>query len=296
MHGEGTPGGPCGCTLCIESEPAGAQVTVGGDVAGRTPLCVSLPPGTHRIRVALEGRVPWESEITLAGSQTLYLPVLSLRTAVPPAAAIQTVAGDGQDPLAVGFRDVSTGDVSHRTWDFGDGATSTDAETVHAYRAPGNYTVTLVACGPAGCDTASVLVRVGNQAPPGSPANATAGGPLQPSGDNPPVIGGSTGFIEVRCPVEGAAVYVDGIYRGEVRGGTLRIPIYLTGSPCRTLTVRAEGYLPATVPIQKYPGEGETVTVEIRPVRIGPVPALSAGLANLTPRPGNVTVPPASPR
>ena len=44
---------------------------------------------------------------------------------------------------AVGFTDASTGDLTSRTWDFGDGGSSTLAGASHTYSRAGNYTVTL---------------------------------------------------------------------------------------------------------------------------------------------------------
>ncbi|MBP1928956.1 hypothetical protein J2741_001503 [Methanolinea mesophila] len=49
----------------------------------------------------------------------------------------------GQAPLTVSFTDASTGDPTFRTYDFGDGSSSTAKNPVHTYRSPGTYTVTL---------------------------------------------------------------------------------------------------------------------------------------------------------
>ena len=52
----------------------------------------------------------------------------------------------GPAPLAVQFRDASTRGtetITSRTWDFGDGSTSTSEDPSHTYAAPGIYTVNL---------------------------------------------------------------------------------------------------------------------------------------------------------
>jgi PKD repeat protein len=49
----------------------------------------------------------------------------------------------GQAPLTVSFTDASRGDPTFRTYDFGDGFSSTAKNPVHTYRSPGTYTVTL---------------------------------------------------------------------------------------------------------------------------------------------------------
>ena len=58
------------------------------------------------------------------------------------------------EPLAVTFTDTSTGTITNRFWDFGDGATTntTTNSIVHTYAA-GTYTVTLIASGDAGVGT-----------------------------------------------------------------------------------------------------------------------------------------------
>ncbi|HQE86306.1 MAG TPA: PEGA domain-containing protein, partial [Methanolinea sp.] len=359
------------CSLCLESDPASALVTIDGIERGVTPICVPLAPGTHRITISKEGYVPWEGEITTGASQTLSLPVFSLRpvarfvveagcspggavlpegpvrvpkggtveflfvpetgyelvdvlvdgrsigphprtrlegisrnhtvrgvfspvTPSSPVAAILANSTDGVAPLAVQFQDVSEGDVANRSWDFGDGTSSTDPSPVHVFYEPGNYTVTLGVCGRGGCNLSApsclIVVREGSTGGNGTSGESEGGG-VTPGADddNPPLIGGSTGFLRVRCPVEGASVFIDGDYRGEIRNGTLDILIYLTGTPCRAVTVKAPGYLPATVPISRYPDEGETVVIEVAPILIGPSPGVFEGQGRSSPLPGNVT-------
>lgn len=49
----------------------------------------------------------------------------------------------GQSPLAVRFRDTSTGVPTNFLWSFGDGATSTERNPVHTYTSSGSFDVTL---------------------------------------------------------------------------------------------------------------------------------------------------------
>ncbi|NLE27888.1 MAG: PKD domain-containing protein, partial [Clostridiaceae bacterium] len=58
----------------------------------------------------------------------------------------------GDAPLAVRFTDLSTGTTA-RSWNFGDGTTSTEQNPVHVYTAAGVYTVSLTATNDAGNDT-----------------------------------------------------------------------------------------------------------------------------------------------
>ena len=59
----------------------------------------------------------------------------------------------GNVPLTVSFTDHSVGGITSWSWDFGDGATSTEQNPNHTYRTPGTYTVSLTVTGPAGSNT-----------------------------------------------------------------------------------------------------------------------------------------------
>lgn len=69
---------------------------------------------------------------------------------VAPIAAGTADRTSGEAPLAVRFEDQSQGLVTALEWDFGDGQRSSERTPEHLYRAPGAYTVALVARNPAG--------------------------------------------------------------------------------------------------------------------------------------------------
>jgi PKD repeat protein len=73
--------------------------------------------------------------------------------ASPPLADFTASPTSGTAPLIVSFTDESTGNITSRTWDFGDGETSTQMNPQHTYEDPGMYTVTLTARGPDGEDS-----------------------------------------------------------------------------------------------------------------------------------------------
>ena len=92
---------------------------------------------------------------TLVGGSNPESAGLATRfTAVSLSAGFTASPTNGVAPLAVAFTDTSTGTISNRFWDFGDGSTSNATATSlsHPYIA-GIYTVTLVASGPAGVST-----------------------------------------------------------------------------------------------------------------------------------------------
>lgn len=74
------------------------------------------------------------------------------------------IAAASQDPMTIQFVDRSTAEpVLFRSWDFGDGATSTEPEPVHSYERPGAYLVRLTVTGGQGPLAATKLVHVENR-------------------------------------------------------------------------------------------------------------------------------------
>ena len=82
-----------------------------------------------------------------------------------PVASFTTDANSGQVPFTVKFTDTTTGSVSSRNWDFGDGSTSTDQSSTHTYVTEGSYNVTLTATGPGGSNTATSTEPITVSAP-----------------------------------------------------------------------------------------------------------------------------------
>ncbi len=76
--------------------------------------------------------------------------------------------------LSVVFANTSQSSESY-VWDFGDGATSTDADPTHAYAEDGDYTVTLIATNDCGTDTTTQTVSIVTAPQAGFSADATAG-------------------------------------------------------------------------------------------------------------------------
>ena len=84
---------------------------------------------------------------------TAQLPYLQIvyHLAVPEADFSGTPTS-GAAPLQVQFTDTSSNGPTSWSWDFGDGATSTEQNPSHTYSTPGTYTVTLTASNSAGSD------------------------------------------------------------------------------------------------------------------------------------------------
>jgi PKD repeat protein len=73
----------------------------------------------------------------------------------PLAANFTGTPTSGPAPFLVTFTDTSTGSITNRFWNFGDGSTTNTAATgvSHTYNLPGTNTVTLTVTGPAGSNT-----------------------------------------------------------------------------------------------------------------------------------------------
>ena len=75
----------------------------------------------------------------------------------PPLAGFAPSPASNANPLAVTFRNASSGEYTGILWDFGDGVTSSDPNPTHTYTAPGDYLVTLTLTG--GIDGTSDVVQ-----------------------------------------------------------------------------------------------------------------------------------------
>ena len=109
-------------------------------------------PGTYTVKLILQDDVFCNSPDSL---------VTQIRVAALVKADFES-PGTGCAPYNAVFNNTSAGG-SQFTWDFGDGATSTDVSPTHLYAAPGTYTIKLTAVDSATCniiDTKSFTITV----------------------------------------------------------------------------------------------------------------------------------------
>jgi hypothetical protein len=90
-------------------------------------------------------------------------------------------------------------------------------------------------------------------------------------------LGGDQGWIEVRCNVDGARVYFDGVEKGVISGGSLTVPVYTTAAPFNSFTVEKAGYTPYSGELS-MPANGQTKVVyaTLNPIPT-PVPPVNYG-------------------
>lgn len=125
-------------------------------------------PGTYSVTLTI-------TRGTETSTATKSIVVSASSPTVPPVAAAFDASNNS--PIAgenVTFNDRSTGSPTSWTWSFGDGSTSTAQNPVHAYAAPGSYTVMLFAANAFTSGTATKTINVASIAPYRSLISAAA--------------------------------------------------------------------------------------------------------------------------
>src|SRR5438874_2317310 len=79
----------------------------------------------------------------------------------PPTANFSANPTSGNAPLSVQFTDQSSGSITSRDWNFGDGSSHSSAQNPsHTYNTAGDYTATLTVTGSGGSNSKSVAIHV----------------------------------------------------------------------------------------------------------------------------------------
>ena len=119
---------------------------------------------------------------------------------VSPTAAFTGTPTSGAAGLVVTFADSSTGTITNRFWDFGDGTTSNTLATgmEHTYSSVGSYDVSLTVSGPAGTDTMTRAgyITIGNT-PPVITEGATVSNAALQVGNTIVVVAGDTNTFSI---------------------------------------------------------------------------------------------------
>lgn len=125
---------------------SGSSFTVPG--LGSTNVVVSFTPPT-------EGS--FSNTVVFASSGGGSTNVLLGAGAIVPVASFVGNPTRGTVPLLVSFTDTSTGTITNRSWDFGDGGITNTTLTnlTHTYLVAGSNTVSLTLTGPVGTNTSS---------------------------------------------------------------------------------------------------------------------------------------------
>jgi hypothetical protein len=100
-------------------------------------------------------------------------------------------------------------------------------------------------------------------------------------------IGGDMGIYRVHSNVNGAAVYFDGEYKGEIVDNILDVPVYIAATPYRSFTVEKEGYRSYTGGINSVPAKGQIINLY---ATLSALPLTEYGSLHLTVTPTLSTV------
>jgi len=107
----------------------------GTNSSARNPSHTYLNPGTYTVSIEVSN-----DDGTDTKTRPGYISVIPLN---PPVANFSVNSTTGPAPFAVAFTDTSTGVPTSWLWNFGDGVTATERNSVHIYPNPGKYSVSL---------------------------------------------------------------------------------------------------------------------------------------------------------
>jgi PKD repeat protein len=162
----------------------------GSTSTGQNPAHTYQNAGSYTVSLTVTGS---------GGSDTKTMEDFIQVTPPPPVANFTAVPTSGSSPLLVQFTDTSTGEITSRLWNFGDGTSSTELNPSHTYKKADSYTISLTVTGPGGSNTKTMQDYIKVSPPPPPPvANFTA---APRSGKSPLTVqftGMSTGNITSR--------------------------------------------------------------------------------------------------
>jgi PKD repeat protein len=141
----------------------------GGGSTAQNPSHTYTIAGTYSVSLTVTG--PGGSDTAICGS------CIVVTDPVPPApvADFSPDSSGGEAPVTVSFMNMSFGDITSYSWDFGDGGGSTAQNPSHTYTIAGTYSVSLTVTGPGGSDTVTCgsCIVVMDPPPPPPPPSTT---------------------------------------------------------------------------------------------------------------------------
>ena len=219
-----------------------------GDAAAsaRSATLTGFTAGTYRIYVTAYNAAG-ESAASNIVSVTIQPTQVSAAFSASPATGIA-----GQTSFI--FTDQSTGSITSRQWNFGDGTTSTVTSPSHVYAAAGTYTITLTVSGSANTSqtSRSVSVTAPVQAVVAS-FNVTPSAPT--AGQNVIFTDASTGPVTAWSWAfgDGLASTLQNPVKQYAQAGTYRVTLTVFGSgggsSSTSKTVVVSAPIPATPPV-----------------------------------------------
>ena len=172
----------------------------------------------------------------------------------PVVANFSTPQVNGYAGLDLGFNDTSTGPITSRVWDFGDGTqiSVTTTSVAHQYAVNGTYTVSLIVTGPTGVSTntrANYITITGAPLPVALPLIKPGGG----------TFNGSV-KVTITCSTPGATILYNLVTDPAHPPATYtkyKNPFVLTNS----CTINAQASKPVKLMIERSPWATTTFTI-----------------------------------
>lgn len=209
-------------TLRFSSTPSGADVYLDGEFIGYTPLRFGTRPGTHRVRVELDGYEPFSTSVNLRGGEVLDVDA-RLQAQARPGTVAFTSSPSGADVYVDG-RYVGTTPT---------GAIRFDDGTYTARFELAGYQTT----------TVTFRARAGE--------NRSVAASMQ----------AQLGSILVQGNVGGALVFVDGRQVGTLASGSGRFELRDVSSGVHEVVVMAPGYATYVTTVNVQAGRTSEVNV-----------------------------------
>jgi hypothetical protein len=216
----------------VASTPGSASVTLDGGSAQTTPANYSaVAPGTHSVKITKPGFVPWSKTVTVEAGKTVK--VNAILSAAPDVGTLSITSNPSGADIYLdgtywGYTPMTIGNVVQ-----------------------GGHEVRLLCAG---------------YQPWTQTASVAGGQTTQMTAVLIPMPAGTTGDIAVSSSPAGAAIYLDGAYRGTTASGN---PIDITGiAPgTHTITLKQSGYSDYVTGVQVSAGRTTTVSATLTPVQ-----------------------------
>jgi PKD repeat protein len=145
----GTPTSGCAPLTVVFTDESTGEITSwdwdfgdGGTSTEQNPTYVYTSAGTYTVSLTVTGPGGSDTE-----TKANYITVYDV-----PVADFSGSPTSGYVPLTVNFTDLSTGNPTSWSWDFGDTGSSNDQNPTHTYYTPGLYTVSLTVTNACGSD------------------------------------------------------------------------------------------------------------------------------------------------
>jgi PKD repeat protein len=139
-----------------------ASIYSGGYVYDISTPAAPSQVGTVDFATFREGEVTWEGSLVMTTETDGGFEIFDLAGCFneSPTAGFTWRPGNPEAGRTVQLTDTSFGTIATRSWDFGDGGTSTDRYPTHVWTETGAYEVTLTVSGPMGSDSITQTVSV----------------------------------------------------------------------------------------------------------------------------------------